>query len=99
MKNLMDKRQRYERIIQVLCEYKGISREEILKVLKDKECKYLFYLLVGKYQCLDVEMIKKDFIKVSKKNLSQNIRKAEEMMLLNKKVRELYFQAEKIIEK
>ncbi|AWI07634.1 hypothetical protein [Clostridium drakei] len=93
-----DKREQYEKIINILCEYKGISREKLLEILKDKECKYLFFLLIKKYGCDDMKMIQQDFPSINTKNINSNFRKAREKILLNTKIRNMYFEAENILE-
>ncbi len=94
-----DKRQQYEKIINILCEYKGIGRHELFQILKDKECRYIFFLLIKKYECYDMEMLQEDFPSVNSKNINGNFKKAKEKLLLNTKVRNMYFEAEDRIEK
>ena len=89
---------KYERIISVLCEIKGIKREELIKLLKDKECKYLMFLLLEKYGCVDVEKLKIDFSIQSKKSINFTCKRAEELFLINKQFRELYFRLQEIID-
>ena len=89
---------RYERIISVLCEIKGIKREELLKLLKDKECKYLMFLLLKKYGCVNSEKLKIDFSIQSKKSIDSTCKKAEELFLINRQFRESYFRLQEIIE-
>ena len=98
-KYFIDKEEKYERILELLCKYKGLSREELFKILKDRECRYLFFLLIRKYGCYDIEMLKKDFPSVNKNNIGLNFKKAEEKLLLNRKIRDMYFEAECIIER
>lgn len=94
-----DKREQYEKIINILCEYKGINRKRLLEILKDKECKYLFFLLIKKYGCDDMKMIQQDFPSINTKNINNNFRKAREKILLNTKIRNMYFEAENVLEK
>lgn len=98
MKYFIDKQEHYKNIINLICKYKGITDEELEKILRDKECKYLLFLLLKKYNCVDYEILKKDFDIKSKRVLNYNLKKAEENLLINRKVRELYFEAEDIIE-
>ncbi len=98
-KYFINKEEKYEKIIELLCRYKGLSREELFKILKDQECRYLFFLLIRKYNCYDIGTINKDFPSMNKNNIGMNFKKAEEKLLLNKKIREMYFEAENIIEK
>ncbi|MBV7272361.1 ribose-5-phosphate isomerase [Clostridium thailandense] len=98
-KYFINKEESYEKIIELLCRYKGLSRKELFKILKDQECRYLFFLLIRKYNCYDIGAIDKDFPSVNKNNIGMNFKKAEEKLLLNKKIRDMYFEAENIIEK
>lgn len=98
-KYFSDKEEKYEKIIALLCKYKGLSRPELFKVLKDQECKYLFYLLIKKYGCDDMGKIQKDFPTVNISRIKNNCKKAEEKLLLNRKIRNMYFEAEDLIEK
>lgn len=99
MRYFRNKEEIYTKIIEMLCECKGFDREDMLKVLKNESCKYLFFLLIKKYECCDVELLKKDFPSVNSKSIKKNIKKAEEKLLLNKKIREMYFEAEDIIDR
>lgn len=99
-KYFSNKEEKYERIINLLCKYKGLSREDLFKILKDEECKYLFYLLIKKYGCdNNMGIIQKDFPMVNKNRIRNNFKKAEEKLLLNRKIRNMYFEAENMIEK
>ena len=89
---------KYETILEVMCKTKGISREELFEILKDKECKYLLFLLLKKYRCADMDKLTKDFLIASKKSVNYNFRKAEERFFVNKQFRDLYFEMENIIE-
>ncbi|MCT8975786.1 ribose-5-phosphate isomerase [Clostridium sp. CX1] len=93
------KEERYEKIINLLCEYKGVKREELLEILKDQNCKYLFFLLIKRYGCDDMGILKRDFPSVNKNKINNNLKKAEEKLLLNRKIRDMYFEAEDLIEK
>ena len=90
---------KYEKIISVLCEYKEISREELINILKDKDCKFLLFLFLKKYKCIDLRKLEEDFSIKSKKSINNNCRKAEEKFLINKEFRELYFEMEELISK
>ncbi|PRR80414.1 hypothetical protein CLLI_02950 [Clostridium liquoris] len=94
-----DRNIKYEKIIELLCEYKGIHREELITILEDEECKYLLFLLLKKYNCMDIQSLAKDFEINNRRKLNSNLKKAEEKFLLNKKIREMFFEAENIIEK
>ena len=90
---------KYEKILNVLCDCKGINREEFLNILKDKEYKYLLFLFLKKYKCVDLDKLKKDFKIESKKSINYNCKKAEEKFFVNREFRELYFEMEEIISK
>lgn len=98
MKYFIKKEDKYERIIEILCQYKGISREELYSILKDGECRYVLFLLLKKYDCVDMDILSRDFSINSLRKINYNVRKAEEKLLLNKKVRDMYFEAENILE-
>ncbi|SMC29070.1 hypothetical protein SAMN02745134_03776 [Clostridium acidisoli DSM 12555] len=90
---------KYEKIIDIICKYKKIDRGEIFKILKNRECKYLFLLLLKKYKCIDVETINNYFPNYSKKALNYGFKKAEEKFFVNRDFRETYFEIEDDIEK
>ncbi|HID0854276.1 TPA: hypothetical protein ACXDA3_002542, partial [Clostridium botulinum] len=52
---------KYENIIKLLCKYKGLSEYEMIKIMGDNECRYLLFLLLRKYNCIEIENLKKDF--------------------------------------
>ena len=93
------KEDKYLRILQVICNIKGINREELFKILKDRESKYLLFLLLKKYKCTDMDVLQRDFSIDSKKSINYNMKKAEEKFFINKEFRDMYFEAEGIIEK
>jgi hypothetical protein len=94
-----DKEERYEKIISLLCRYKGIDREELINILKDRECKHLFFLLIKKYECNEMKLLQKDFPLMSKNSISNNFKRAEQKLFLNRKIRDMYFEAEEFIER
>ncbi|WP_333859660.1 ribose-5-phosphate isomerase [Clostridium sp.] len=98
-KYFTNKEKVYYRIINILCEYKGLDKEDLFQILKDRSCKHLYFLLIKKYKCCDLDLIKKDFPLLNKDNIRSNVRKAEEKLLLNKHIREMYFEAEEILNK
>lgn len=82
---------KYENIISVICKIKGITKEELYKILKDKDCKYLLFLLLNKNKCINIDFINRDFSINSKRIVNNNIRKAQEKLLINREFREIYF--------
>lgn len=99
MDTFSKKEDKYAKILEVICEMKGINKEELVKILKDRECKYLLFLLLKKYKCADIEILYKDFSIESKKSVSYNLKKAEEKFFINKEFRDMCFEAEDIINK
>ncbi|MCM0649766.1 ribose-5-phosphate isomerase [Clostridium swellfunianum] len=99
MDKFFKKEDKYATILDVICSIKGISHEELFKILKDRESKYLLFLLLKKYRCTDMDVLNRDFSIDSKKSISYNMKKAEEKFFINKEFRDMYFEAEGIIEK
>lgn len=89
---------RYEQIIEMLCKYKDINKDELFKILKDKNCRYLLFLLLKKYNCTDFQRIKNDFNIKNKNTMNYSIKKAEEKLFINKEFREMYFEARDVLE-
>jgi hypothetical protein len=87
----------YEKIIEAICEVKGIKTFEVLKVLKDRECKYILFLLFKKYRCGNVESAYKDFVISNKRAVNYGSKKAEERFFINKEFRETFFEIEDIL--
>ncbi|MFL0250510.1 ribose-5-phosphate isomerase [Clostridium neuense] len=91
-------RRRYDKIIELMCEYKGINRRELYKLLKDKNCKYMLFLLLRKHR-IGYEFIKSDMPMFNKRTINYNCKRAEKMFLINKEFRDMYFELEDEIEK
>lgn len=90
---------KYEKVLEGICEVKGIKREELFKILKDRNCKYLLFLLMKKYNCVDLEKLNEDFSINNKRSVSYGTKKAEEKLLINRDFRNMYFEVEDIIDK
>lgn len=86
-------------VINVLCAHLGIDATEMSKILKKKENKYLFLLLLKNYKCLDKEKVKQMLEIISDKSINYNINKAQEKLLVNKEFREMYFKIEEGLNK
>lgn len=99
MDMIIKKEDKYTKIIETICELKGLGRDELFRILKDKDCKYLLFLLLNKYKCTDIEMLQRDFLIESKKSVRYNLKKAEERFFINKEFRDMYFEAQSIIDK
>lgn len=88
----------YEKIIEAICAIKGIREEELVKILKDKNCRYLMFFLMKKHNCLDVNRLNEDFYIKNKRIVTYGIKKAEKKLLINRDFRAMYFKTQKIIE-
>lgn len=89
--NLSDK---YLRILNVIYSYYGMNEGDVLKLLKDKDAKYLLILLLNRYRCIDEEKLKVILNIKSKQSITYNLRRAEERLLLNREFREIYLELE-----
>nr|WP_245161349.1 hypothetical protein [Clostridium botulinum] len=89
---------KYENIIKLLCKYKGLSEYEMINIMRDNECRYLLFLLLRKYNCIEIENLKKDFNISDYEGICNNIEEAEKKLLLNKKIRDMFFEAEEILD-
>jgi len=89
----------YEKIIEAICYFKGVKRNESLKILRDREYKYILFLLLKKYKCKNVEDVYKDFKISSKRAVNCNLKKAEERFFINKEFREMYFEIQDMLDK
>lgn len=87
----------YEMVIRAICKVKGIKTNELLKILKDKECKYILLLLLKKYRCGNMESECEDFLASNKRSVSYVSKKAEERFFVNKEFRDMYFEIEEIL--
>lgn len=98
MNYFFDRHNRYKNIIEFLCQYKGVSEGELFKILEDEDCKYLLALLLKKYDCLNQQEFHENFPS-SKVSFKEYMRNAEEKMLFNKRIRDMYFEAEELLNK
>lgn len=80
----------YEKIIESICEYKGITSGELCEILRDKDCKYMLLLLMKKYG-MNFEFANKNLKEFSKRKIMYNYKKAQKKFLINKDFREMYF--------
>ncbi|GAA0177762.1 hypothetical protein SH2C18_09320 [Clostridium sediminicola] len=92
-------RENYEIIISVICELKGIRREEVLEILNDREYRYLLFLLLEKHKCSDIGVLKNDFCRINDRKIKYSIKKGKEKILINRNFREKYFLVENKIKK
>ncbi len=89
----------YDKIIEAICYVKGVKRHESLKISKDREFKYILFLLLKKYKCGDAENIYEKFQILNKRSINYGLKKAEERFFINKEFREMYFEIENVLDK
>lgn len=94
----MINKEKYFKIINELCSYNEISKEEFIDVLIEKDMKYLFILFLKKYNCLREDELKEIFKVKTKRSIYYNYKKAEEKLLINREFRGKYFELEKRLE-
>lgn len=93
----VNKINKYENIIMILCQYYEVNYEEFNKLLKKREKSYLTVLLMKKFRCLNSEGLKEKLGIISNRSLHYKIKIAEEKILINKKFRDEYFELEEKI--
>lgn len=93
----MGNHEKYLTIIKTICEKNNISNDELEDILKEKEFKYLVILCLKKYECIDEEGLKRILRVKTRRSLYNNIRKAEEKLLINRNFRKRYYDLEKDI--
>ena len=82
---------KYLKILRVIALYNNIKKDEdFIRLLKDKENKYLLLLLLKKNKCMNEEKIMQIFNYKSKKSINYNVKKAEEKFLINKNSKALH---------
>lgn len=96
----MDK---YQKIVKILCDYKGISDSNLIEILADQNLKYILFLLLKKYKCINGITGNNDNVLKNKihdkKYINYNYKRAKEKFFVNKDFRELYFEMDdRIIE-
>lgn len=86
-------------ILDIICSHYEISKGQLYLILKNTESRYLLLLLLKKYKCLDRKLIKETLILKSDRIIDNNMKKAEEKLLINREFRENFFLLENKIEK
>lgn len=95
----MQSKLKYMKVLNSLCNYYGINKEEFIELLKYRDNKYLLLLLLKNNKCLESESVKKIFKVKTSKSINNNLKLAEEKLLINRDFREKYFDLEDNIEK
>ena len=78
----------------MICKYYDIEEKEFLELLKAKENKYLLLLLLKNNNCFDINTIKELFNLKTSRTVNNNLKQAEEKLLINRNFREKYFDLE-----
>lgn len=95
----MHNKLKYVSILNNICNYYGIGEEKFIELLKERDNRYILLLLLKNNNCLEPEKIKEIFKLKTSKSINNNLRLAEEKLLVNRIFREKYFELEDNIEK
>lgn len=85
---------KYFIITKIICNYFGLTENNLIDILKQKENKYLLLLLMKKYKCIEDERIIKLLDIRTRRSLIYSLKKAEEKLLIDRYFRETYFEIE-----
>ena len=96
---MMQNKLKYVKILNNICNYYGINEDEFIKLLKNRDNKYILLLILKNNHCLEIDEIKDIFKVKTSKSISSSLRLAEEKLLVNRYFREKYFELENNIEK
>ncbi|WP_315070830.1 hypothetical protein [uncultured Clostridium sp.] len=95
----MKNKLKYIKILKNICDYYGIDEEKFVELLKDRDNKYILLLVLKNNRCLETDKIKEIFNLKTSRSINNNLKLAEEKLLINKYFREKYFELENNIEK
>ncbi len=95
----MKSKLKYIEILRGLCNYYGINEEEFIELLKLKDNRYLLLLLLKNNNCLESDSIKEILKIKTHRSINNNLKSAEEKLLINRYFREKYFEIENSLEK
>jgi len=95
----MKNKLKYIKILRNICDYYGIDEEKFVELLKDRDNKYILLLVLKNNRCLETDKIKEIFNLKTSRSINNNLKLAEEKLLINKYFREKYFELENNIEK
>ena len=68
-----------------------MSTDDLIKLLEERDNKYLLLLLLKKYKCMDQEKVKEVFNVKNKRTITNNVKRAEEKLLINRDFRKKVF--------
>ncbi len=94
-----DKEFRYIRILDNLCSYSRLSREDLIRLMQDRDSRHLLFLFLKNHGYTDQEIISRLFNIKSKSSIKSNFKKAEEKFFVNSAFREKYFELEDKLKK
>ena len=95
----MQNKLKYVKVLNNICNYYGINEGEFIKLLKNRDNKYVLLLILKNNNCLEVDKINEIFKVKMSKNINSSLRLAEEKLLVNRFFRERYFELENNIDK
>lgn len=90
---------KYIKILRNICDYYGIDEEKFVELLKDRDNKYILLLVLKNNRCLEIDKIKETFNLKTSRSINNNLKLAEEKLLVNRYFRKKYFELENNIEK
>lgn len=94
----MQNKLKYVKILNNICTYYGIDEDEFIKLLKNRDNKYILLLILKNNHCLEIDEIKEVFKVKTVKSINSSLRLAEEKLLVNRLFRQKYFELENNIE-
>lgn len=92
--NFLKIRDRYIKILNVICDYYGIDEKDLMELLKNSESKFLILLLLKNHQCMNTQDITQILNYKNKRSLNYSLKKAEERLLISSEFRKKYFEIE-----
>lgn len=95
----MQNKLKYVKILNNICTYYGIDEEEFMKLLENRENKYILLLILKNNHCLEINEIKEVFKLKTVKSINSSLRLAEEKLLVNRFFRDKYFELENSMKK
>lgn len=96
---IMQSKLKYVKILESICSYYGIEKENFIELIKNRDNKYILLLILKNNNCLDKEKVKEILRLKNSKSINNSLRLAEEKLLVNRIFRERYFEIEDNIDK
>ncbi|SHK40894.1 hypothetical protein SAMN02745248_02473 [Hathewaya proteolytica DSM 3090] len=81
-------KENYNIIIQVVCEALNIDKSKLKALVEDEDNQYLLMLVLSRFNCMDVNLLKSDF---NLENIHSINKNAEEKLFVNSEFRQEYF--------